>query len=118
MNTFVQAFALLLGIAGLCVPVTVAGQQVAPVSAISLKKADFGVATQTRTTLSMWWAKEVERRSNGRLKIQYFPADSLVKASDVFESTRSGVIDIGIWVPAYNPAVSPMSALFAYSGAT
>lgn len=116
MRTFVQAMALSLGIAGVSLPATSTAQQATPANPIILKKADFGTAAQTRTKLSMWWAKEVEQRSQGRMKIQYFPADSLVKASDVFEGTRSGVVDIGIWVQAYNPAVSPMSALFTLPG--
>jgi TRAP-type C4-dicarboxylate transport system substrate-binding protein len=81
-----------------------------------LKKADFTPATNSRTQVSKWWAEEVEKRSGGRVKIEYFPAEALLKAADIFEGTRTGVADIGIWVQAYNPAISPISALFTLPG--
>ena len=83
---------------------------------IILKKADFGVATQTRTKRSMWWSEEVSKRSGGKVKVQYFPAGSLLKARDTFEGIRSGAVDIGIWVQAYTPSVSPMSGLYYLPG--
>ncbi len=116
MRTIARLFATLLACTSIVLASTSRAQQAAPADPIILKKADFGAATLTRTALSMWWAKELEQRSHGRVKVQYFPADSLVKASDVFEATRSGVVDIGIWVQAYNPAVSPLSAVFTLPG--
>lgn len=95
-----------------------AGAQSAPAPAkpIVLKKADFGPASLSRVRLSMWWAAEVEKRSGGRVKIEYFAGEALLKAADIFEGTRSGMADIGIWVQAYNPALSPISALFTLPG--
>ncbi|MCL4745248.1 MAG: TRAP transporter substrate-binding protein DctP [Burkholderiaceae bacterium] len=114
MKTIVSAFLLALGILGW--GGAARAQQTAPKATIVLKKADFGVATQTRTRLSTWWGEELERRSGGRVKVEYYPANSLVAAADVFEATRSGTIGVGIWVQAYNPSVSPMSALFTLPG--
>ena len=94
----------------------VAAPPPAPADAIILKKADFGVATQTRTKRSMWWSDEVGKRSGGKVKIQYFPAGSLLKARDTFEGIRSGAVDIGIWVQAYTPSISPMSGLYYLPG--
>lgn len=116
MNTITRAFALMLAVIGLALPLASPAQQPTAANPIVLKKAEFGAPSLTRTALSMWWAKELEQRSHGRVKVQYFPSDSLVKASDVFEATRSGVIDIGIWVQAYNPAVSPLSGVFTLPG--
>lgn len=103
---------VLLGILLLGLPAAAAGQP----KPILLKKADFAPPTNTRTQVSKWWGEEVEKRSGGRLKIQYFPAETLLKAADIFEGTRTGVADIGIWVQAYNPAISPISALFTLPG--
>lgn len=108
---------LLLGLAVLSVPVLAASQAPsAPSRPIVLKKADFGPMALSRVRLSKWWAEEVEKRSGGRVRIEYFPAETLLKAADIFEGTRTGVADIGIWVQAYNPAVSPISALFTLPG--
>lgn len=115
MNRSHATLALGLGLLLLLAPATAAGQG-APATPIVLKKADFGPLTLSRVQLSKWWAEEVERRSQGRVRIQYFPAEALLKAADIFEGTRGGVADIGIWVQAYNPAVSPLSALFTLPG--
>ncbi len=114
MKAIVSALALVVGTLGWGGGVL--AQQAAPKATIVLKKADFGSAAQTRTRLSMWWGEELERRSSGRVKVEYYPANALVGAADVFEATRSGTIAVGIWVQAYNPSVSPMSELFNLPG--
>ncbi len=116
MNRILNGLApsLTCAVIGLCL--VIATPQVAAAETIVLKKADFGAATQTRTKRSMWWSQEIEKRSGGQVKIQYFPAGSLLKASDTYEGVRSGAVDIGIWVQAYNPSVSPMSGLFFLPG--
>ena len=85
-------------------------------SPIVLKIADFQPLTASRVRLTRAWAEDVEQRTQGRVKFQYFPAEALLKAADIFEGTRSGVSDIGIWVQAYNPAISPALALFNLPG--
>lgn len=107
-----RGLSVLLGLLVLALPTMSAGQP----KPLVLKKADFAPPTNTRTQVSKWWAEEVEKRSGGRVKIEYFPAETLLKAADIFEGTRSGVADIGIWVQAYNPAISPISALFTLPG--
>ena len=38
---------------------------------------------------------EVTKRSGGRVKFEYFPAQQLGKAADLLNLTQSGVADIG-----------------------
>lgn len=118
MRAFARALSLPVLASLLLMPAVALSQQAAPAPAkpIVLKKADFGPVSLSRVRLSQWWAEEVGKRSGGRVKIEYFPAETLLKAADIFEGTRSGVADIGIWVQAYNPAVSPISALFTLPG--
>ena len=40
-----------------------------------------------------WWAAEVERRSAGKLKVQIFWMESLVKWKDALPGIQSGVAD-------------------------
>jgi TRAP-type C4-dicarboxylate transport system substrate-binding protein len=47
--------------------------------------------------LHKWWGTEVEKRSGGKIKIQYFWSDSLVKWPDALPGIQSGVADIA-WV--------------------
>jgi len=105
---------LLVSLALLFLPISAGAQE--PAKPIVLKKADFQPFSNSRARLSRAWAEDVEKRTRGRVKIEYFPAETLLKAAEIFEGTRTGVTDIGIWVQAYNPAVSPISALFTLPG--
>lgn len=40
------------------------------------------------------WANELEKRSNGRLKIKFYPSQTLVKARDAYEAVQNGIADI------------------------
>ncbi len=106
----------LLSFAVLGLPAVAAGQSVTSPKPIVLKIADFQPMSNSRVRVSKVWAEDVERLTQGRVKIDYFPAEALLKAAEIFEGTRAGVTDIGIWVQAYNPAVSPISALFTLPG--
>ena len=115
MTKQLRGLTMLAGAALLALPLAFLGRP-AVAETIVLKKADFGAATQTRTKRSKWWSDEVEKRSGGKVKIEFYPASSPLKARDIYEGTRSGAVDIGIWVQAYNPSVSPMSGLFFLPG--
>ena len=58
--------------------------------------------------LHRWWASEVEKRTGGKIKIQIFWMESLVKWKDMLEGVQSGMADVG-WVTAtYHPSKLPM----------
>lgn len=42
-----------------------------------------------------WWASEVERRTNGEVKVNIFWQQGLVKFGDTLPSVRDGVADVG-----------------------
>ena len=46
------------------------------------------------------WMKEVEERTDGQVEFDYYPAGQLISAEEMFSSIRSGVVDIGAFVPA------------------
>ncbi len=111
-----KALAVVLAMVAMGFSAMMPGPAPAQQAPVTLKKADYTPLSNSRAAVSKWWADEVEKRTGGKVKIQYFPAETLLKAADIFEGTRSGVADIGIWVQAYNPAVSPISALFTLPG--
>jgi TRAP-type transport system periplasmic protein len=41
------------------------------------------------------WGKEIEKRSNGRVKITYYPAESLLQAAWTYDGIVKGIADIG-----------------------
>ena len=54
-----------------------------------------------------WWAGEVEKRSGGKLKVQIFWTESLVKWKDALPGIQSGIADFA-WVSStYFPAQLP-----------
>jgi TRAP-type C4-dicarboxylate transport system substrate-binding protein len=54
-----------------------------------------------------WWADEVEKRSGGKLKVQIFWTESLVKWKDALPGIQSGVADFA-WVSStYFPSQFP-----------
>jgi TRAP-type C4-dicarboxylate transport system substrate-binding protein len=55
------------------------------------------------------WAKEVEARSRGRIKLTYFNPNTLCPVKDNFDSVVSGVIDIGGQYCGMNPGKFPVS---------
>ena len=45
------------------------------------------------------WAKDVEKATKGRVKVQIFPGDSLFKTkSDAVEAVRVGIADVAFFV--------------------
>jgi TRAP-type C4-dicarboxylate transport system substrate-binding protein len=54
----------------------------------------------------------LEKRSNGRIKTEYYPAEMLVKSRGDLTGVRSGVADIQVTVTSYNPEATPMANLY------
>jgi len=55
------------------------------------------------------WAKEVEKRTNGEVKIQTFPGGTLLPAKNIFDGVISGTADIGNFAMSYQPGRFPVS---------
>lgn len=54
--------------------------------------------------MHQWWGQEVEKRSNGELKVQFFWGGSLVKWPDCLPGIQTGIADM-CWVSSsYHPA--------------
>ena len=56
----------------------------------------------------MAWAKEVERRSEGRIQITVHPGGTLTKADQCWQGVLSGVSDLGMSCFAYTPGRFPL----------
>ncbi len=73
-------------------------------------EADYVVATGIR------FAQEVEKRSDGQMKIQTFPAESLVKASATHTALKNGTVDLAIYPYIYAAGAIPEMNLVMMSG--
>ena len=58
----------------------------------------------TLTSWEQWFAQEIEKRTDGRVKIKIFWAQSLGKTSDLPDLVKSGGVDMTMLVPGYYPA--------------
>lgn len=76
---------------------------------IKLTYANFPPA-QTFPCIQMErWAKEVEKRTNGKVKVQTFPGGTLLPAKNIFDGVISGTADIGNFAMSYQPGRFPVS---------
>ena len=55
------------------------------------------------------WVKQVEEAAKGRVKIEVFPSQTLIKGIDMWKGIRSGIADIGWCVQGYWPEQTPLS---------
>lgn len=82
---------------------------------ISEKKETYGFnyavffpSTHLQAQTAEAWAKELEERSDGQIKITFFPGGTLTKAAQTYEAVVSGVADIGMSVFAYSRGRFPL----------
>ena len=74
---------------------TLAGAQ-----AIELTYANFFPPFHIQSQLAESWCQEVEKRTNGAVKINYYPGGTLVKAPQIYDGVEQGIADIGMSVLA------------------
>src|SRR6185436_13515387 len=55
------------------------------------------------------WVKQVEEATKGRVKIEVFPSQTLVKGPDMWRQVRAGVVDIGWCFHGYWPDQTPLA---------
>lgn len=60
-----------------------------------------------------WWLDEVEKRSQGRIKFERYPAESLAKAAEQLDALRSGMADVSLFVTTYTPGKLPLNTITA-----
>ncbi|MBF0229932.1 MAG: TRAP transporter substrate-binding protein [Desulfamplus sp.] len=75
---------------------------------VKLTYANFFPPVHVQSQLAESWCKEVEKRTNGAVKIDYYPGGTLAKAPQIYESVASGIADIGMTVLAYTRGRFPV----------
>jgi TRAP-type C4-dicarboxylate transport system substrate-binding protein len=61
------------------------------------------------TVLADEWVKEVEKRTNGKVKITVFPGGTLTPADKCYDGVVKGISDIGMSVLAYTRGKFPLT---------
>jgi TRAP-type C4-dicarboxylate transport system substrate-binding protein len=79
------------------------------VKPIELTYSIFFPATHQNTLLAIGWAKEIEKRTDGRVKITVFPGGTLTPADKCYDGVEKGLSDIGMSVMGYTRGKFPLS---------
>jgi TRAP-type C4-dicarboxylate transport system substrate-binding protein len=58
-----------------------------------------------------WWADEVEKRTNGEVKITLYWGETLVKLMELLDATRIGTVDMSWMITGYFPAQLPLNTV-------
>jgi TRAP-type C4-dicarboxylate transport system substrate-binding protein len=81
-------------------------------AAIKLTYSNFFPPTHIQSKLAEAWCKEVEKRTNGRVVVEYYAGQTLTKANQCYDGVVTGISDIGFSVLAYTRGRFPvMSAV-------
>jgi TRAP-type C4-dicarboxylate transport system substrate-binding protein len=70
----------------------------------------FFPSTHIQTKVPEAWAAEIEKRSQGQIKIKIFAAGSLTPAPQIYDGVVKGISDFGLSVFAYSPGRFPVIA--------
>ncbi len=69
---------------------------------IKLKYSDIYAPAHKNGILAQQWCKEVEKRTNGKVKITHFPGGTLTPPPQTYDSVVKGIADIGHTLAAYS----------------
>lgn len=58
------------------------------------------------------WAEKIEKMSDGRMKVTFFPGGALGKAPDIYNLTEKGIADIAYNLQDYTPGRFPLTSVF------
>ncbi len=76
---------------------------------IELTYSIFFPAPHKNTVLATQWAEEINKRTNGRVKITMFPGGTLTPADKCYDGVVKGLSDIGMSVVSYTRGRFPLT---------
>ncbi|UCF95574.1 MAG: TRAP transporter substrate-binding protein [Desulfobacterales bacterium] len=75
-----------------------------------LTYSNFFPPTHIQSKLAEAWCQEVEKRTEGRVVVEYFPGETLTKATQVYDGVVTGLSDLGLALFAYTRGRFPVMA--------
>ncbi|CAB1061701.1 TRAP transporter solute receptor, unknown substrate 3 [Olavius sp. associated proteobacterium Delta 1] len=89
---------------------------------VKLTYSNFFPPGHIQSKLAEAWCKEVEKRTNGQVVVEYFPGQTLTKARQVYDGVVEGISDVGFSVLAYTrgrfPVISAVDLPLGYTNGT
>jgi TRAP-type C4-dicarboxylate transport system substrate-binding protein len=80
----------------------------AQAASIQLTYSTFFPAAHIQSKLVESWCREVENRTNGRVKIKFYPGATLAKPEEIYDGVVKGRFDIGFSMLQYSPSRFPV----------
>lgn len=96
----------------ICALVAVVSVRVASAASdkpVELTYSIFFPAMHKNTLLANEWAQEIEKRTDGRVKITVFPGGTLTAADKCYDGVKQGISDIGMSALSYTRGKFPLS---------
>jgi TRAP-type transport system periplasmic protein len=75
---------------------------------ITLSYANFPPAPTFPCVQMERWKTEIEKRTNGKVKVNTYPGGTLLHAKNMFDGVAAGTADIGCTCPSYFPGMFPV----------
>ena len=76
-----------------------------------LKVANWFPITHKQSILLDQWGKELEKKSNGKIKVNYYAAGTLVPAAQSYDAVTKGIADVGNHVLGYTVGKFPLTEI-------
>ncbi|MDX9986393.1 MAG: TRAP transporter substrate-binding protein [Dehalococcoidales bacterium] len=76
-----------------------------------LSYSNFFPSTHLNSILAEKWIEEIQTRSEGQIKINYYPGGTLTAAAGIYDGVVQGISDIGMSCFSYTPGRFPVSEL-------
>lgn len=58
--------------------------------------------------------KEVEEKTQGRVKIYFHPGSVLVKGDETYDAVKTGTVDMGFTLQSYTRGIFPLTSIFEF----
>jgi TRAP-type C4-dicarboxylate transport system substrate-binding protein len=99
-------FAFLAGFVVLPISSHAAAQEV-----IKLNYANFFPAPSPHSVMIEQWGKEIEKKTNGRVKFTFFHSGGLAPADQIYDAVVKGIADVGLSCFAYTRGKFPLTSV-------
>jgi TRAP-type transport system periplasmic protein len=83
---------------------------------VDLRLAHFWPATSGIAQTLESWANQVEKDSNGRINVDIYPAQTLSKAVQTYDSVVKGIADVGVSIQGYTANRFPITQIVELPG--
>ena len=105
---FVLLSTLMIAVMMFCTASTAAS---APAKPVELKLAHAWATTHHVHVILDQWTKDVEKATNGRVKITIYPGGALSTAVQLYDTVRTGVVDLAWFLQGYTPGKFPLTSV-------